>query len=147
MNTTACAEATREAEWWVIAILCFFGAHALFDCLCTVCTLFPQLRVTGWFATAYPSIVCERYSQQDPMMPRLFMYWVSAMSLVRVIAVCVPCTLTCLSVSVMYVLEGLVAEYEGYTALCVHATVARAISVFSFSMSLLAAAAAVGLQP
>ena len=95
--------------------------------------------------SAYPSLVSDMYSRQDVMMPRLFVYWVSAMSLVRLIAVCTLSSATYLSVAVMYALEGLVAEYEGYTMLTMYATHARVISVFSFSMSLMSTAAAVSL--
>jgi hypothetical protein len=84
----------------------------------------------------YPSIFNDISLRQEPeILKRITIYWVSSMSLIRLIAVYWPCAQTILCVSVMYLLEALVAELEGFTFKSVIPSQAKLVSVFSFGMS------------
>lgn len=125
--------------WLPWCLLWLFGLHAAIDCVCTLLCLFVTLqqqnRVTHFLATMYPSIFLEEAA--SPRLARFMMYWVAAMSLVRALTVCVPTPELFAAVGIMYVLEALVAEYEGFTAQSIHQETARSISLFSLTIALL----------
>lgn len=72
----------------------------------------------------------------EPIFMRVFMYWMAAMSLVRVMALVWPCTPTLITVAIMYLLEALSVEFEGFTHKTVKADYARRFSLFCAAMSL-----------
>ena len=74
-------------------------------------------------------------SVSEPMFVRVFMYWMAAMSLTRVIAVGWPCASTLITVAVMYLLEALAIEFEGFTHKTVRPDYARKFSLFCVGMS------------
>ena len=84
----------------------------------------------------YPSIFRDAINSEHSTLARIIVYWVAAMSLVRVFALIFQNAGFYMCVSVMYLLEGLVAEYEGFTSCTIPAGTARLISSFSFCMSL-----------
>jgi len=66
---------------------------------------------------------------------RFLIYWIAAMSLVRVMVVLMPGVQTLSTVALMYVLEGLAVEYEGFTTRTMDQKTARMVSFFSFTVS------------
>jgi len=94
------------------------------------------LNIRNVLYNLYPSIFNDISLRQEPeILKRLMIYWISSMSLIRLIAVYWPCTQTILCVSVMYLLEALVAEFEGFTFKSIIPSQAKLVSVFSFGMS------------
>jgi hypothetical protein len=75
-------------------------------------------------------------SVSDIFFMRVFMYWVAAMSLSRAVALCWPCTPTLITVAVMYLLEALAVEFEGFTHKTVRPEYARKFSLFCLGMCL-----------
>jgi hypothetical protein len=75
-------------------------------------------------------------SASEPIFMRVFMYWVAAMSLTRVMVLVWPCVPTLITVAVMYLLEALAIEFEGFTHKTVKHDYARKFSMFCLVMSL-----------
>jgi len=99
-------------------------AHATVDALCTIATLFP-VQCMARLTTLYPSIFTHSYVREDPLIGRLLIYAVAAMSLVRVMAVVVPYNApTMLLVAIMYCLETLICIYELDTGRTANADIA-----------------------
>ena len=139
-------------------LLAVFGAHALFDCLCTLATLFLHTqqawacvdRLCGSFweslAMAYPRMLLrERCGREDDLSRRLLAYYVASMSLARVAAVCAPCPPTFFCVAGVYALQALAAEYEGFSVCAAPPHTARIITCFCTLMGLCAGLTALTL--
>ena len=126
-------EVWQTLQWLLWLVM---GMHALIDCLCTLCSLFPVRFPHPLFATLYASVFENVIHSENATLGRVMVYWASAMSLTRVLALCfrIP-EMFCL-VALMYFLEGLVAEYEGFSANTIHESTARTISMCSFSFSI-----------
>ena len=111
--------------------------HVLLDCMCTLCCLFPGLFRQPYLATLYVSIFRETVNNENATLGRVMAYWAAAMSLVRALALLFLSIDLFVAVIVMYVLEGLVAEYEGFSSSTIKRKTARLISCFSFGFALL----------
>jgi hypothetical protein len=92
----------------------------------------------NWIRELYPSMFkppgIEVY---PPIFCRVLMYWIAAMSLVRVVAICWTCTPTLITVAVMYAFEALAIEYEGSTFHTARSEYARKASLFSIGMCII----------
>jgi len=118
--------------WWtVFLVLC---AHTVLDCLCTVCCLFFDSR--SYIATLYVSVFRSVVDSENTTLSRCMVYWAASMSLVRLVAIGFRTTELFCAVAVLYCLEGLVAEYEGFSSGTINRRTARTISIFSFGLSL-----------
>jgi hypothetical protein len=114
-------------------LLCAMAVHAALDCVCTVCCLF-HLK-SELFATLYVSVFRDAINSEHAALQRVMVYWASAMSLTRVMALCFRIPELYCTVAVMYLLEALVAEYEGFSAGTIQRRTARSISILSFNIS------------
>ena len=141
-----------------LLMLGLFSAHSLFDCLCTVSTLFLYTSQSVWWgaetlALFYPRLLLFTDDGQslsitkayDPLLARTFIYYVACMSLVRVVAVCMPGPGTCACVAVMYAMQALAAEYEGFSAKTSPPHACRVICYLCTVMSICSALLAFGL--
>lgn len=98
--------------FFTYAVCTALAIHATVDAMCTIATLF-HIQCMACLATLYPSIFIHSYVREDPLVSRLLIYTVAAMSLVRVMAVIVPYNApTMMLVAVMYLLETLICIYE-----------------------------------
>jgi hypothetical protein len=122
-----------QALQWLLWLV--MGSHALIDCLCTLCSLFPLYFPNTLFATLYASVFQDVINSENATLGRVMVYWASAMSLTRVLALCFRLPEMFCLVALMYFLEGLVAEYEGYSANTIQQGTARTISLCSFGFS------------
>jgi hypothetical protein len=84
----------------------------------------------------YSLFVDSAIRDSEPIFMRVFMYWMAAMSLVRVMALVWPCAPTLITVAIMYLLEALSVEFEAFTHKTVKADYARRFSLFCAAMSL-----------
>ena len=128
------------AMWSIptLVLQCLLFFHAVLDCICTLCCLFPYTFSCPYLASMYSSMYMHSHDGEHLALARALVYWASAMSLVRVMALIFwPCYPLLLCVSIMYILEALAFEYEGYTAQTVTPGKARMVSRFSFLISLL----------
>jgi hypothetical protein len=88
-----------------------------------------------YLASAYSSAYGDALNREHAALGRALVYWASAMSLVRVVALLLfPNDALLVCVAIMYLLEGLVAEYEGFTTGAISQETARIISRFSFGV-------------
>jgi hypothetical protein len=120
----------QVVQWGLLVII---GVHAALDCVCTVCCLFPLKNEL--FATLYVSVFRDAINSENGALRRVMVYWASAMSLTRVMALCFRIPELYCTVAVMYLLEALVAEYEGFSAGTIQRRTARSISMLSFNIS------------
>jgi hypothetical protein len=128
-------ECMQAAEW---AILSFFVLHAALDCACTLCCLFPhRFPNSSYLGMLYVSVFRDTINCENATLARAMVYWAASMSLVRVIAVYFRSPELYLAVAVFYFLEGLVAEYEGFSAGTIKRRTARLVSLFSFGFAVL----------
>jgi hypothetical protein len=70
----------------------------------------------------------------EPIFMRVFMYWMAAMSLTRVMVLGWPCASTLTTVAVMYLLEALAIEFESFTHKTVRPDYGRRFSFFCMCM-------------
>jgi len=96
-----------------------------------------------FFLRLYPSLFSEDYARDvcaghvHKTSCRLFMYWASTMSLVRIMAIYFPITPLFLTLSVVYFFEFLVFQYEGVTLqIFLLPSKSRIMSILAMSMSL-----------
>jgi hypothetical protein len=92
----------------------------------------------------YPSIFKESILEEHPaILSRILMYWIAAMSLTRLMAVCWTCAPTLITVAIMYALEALAIEYEGFTFHTAKSEYARKVSLFSLGMCIISCVMAI----
>lgn len=121
----------------MLALMIIYGAHAAFDCICTVCALFghsdavplPSSAVV-WFGGFYARVFEDETVQQGHLVARLVVYYAAATSLARVVMICAPSSGTCACVTIMYCLQALSVEYEGYTGRSIEVRRARTASLW-----------------
>ena len=117
-------------------VLMIISLHVILDFICALCCLFPHYFAWPYAATLYVSIFRETLNNENAALSRALVYWAAAMSLVRLLALVFLSFDLFAAVVLMYVLEGLVAEYEGFTAGTIKHRTARLISLFSFGIAL-----------
>jgi hypothetical protein len=88
----------------------------------------------------YPSLFNEEYNASPIHMQkahaRVFMYWIVTMSVVRIMAICMPCIPLFLTLSVIYFFEFFIFQYEGLTLrVFLFPTKAKIMSILAISMS------------
>ena len=148
-----------DSYLFVIFTRLFLIIHSSIDCLCTLATLFPRLiiMIEKWkikyvfFNELYPSIFKQIIDDSNmttadlPLPPPqtknphaitttsicFLIYWVAAMGLTRAAAGVFPHKHTLCIAGIMYILEALVAEYEGFTTQTIPAKTARVMSIAS----------------
>lgn len=125
----------------MLMLMIVFALHAIFDCICTICTLFAhtgRLPIPGaaWFADFYPKLFDEEFVKDNHFIARLIIYYVASASLTRLVMVCIPCTGTYVCVTVLYGLQALSMEYEGFTGRSLPASNARLISCICSCLAL-----------
>jgi len=92
-------------------------------------------QVKAMFLGLYPSLFKDPILEEHPaILSRILMYWIAAMGLTRLMAVCWTCAPTLITVAIMYALEALAIEYEGFTFQTTKSEYARKVSLFSFGM-------------
>ena len=128
---------TTGVELLECFMLLVYSTHACIDCACTICCLFPDLVSHPYLATMYSSIFKDVVNSEHVVLTRVLVYWAAAMSLVRALALVFRSFELCVCVCLMYVLEGLVAEYEGFSSCTVPPKTARMISSISFFLALM----------
>lgn len=89
--------------------------------------------IVDFYLSIFNDLGCSD-ERHNAAFKRMLMYWVSAMSLVRVVAIGFPGAPTFIAVAAMYTLEGLVFEFEGFTHKTVKPESARKISMFCLGM-------------
>ena len=117
--------------WWFLFF--FISCHVLLDIVCTVCCLWGN-QLSFW-ATLYVSIFRDPIDNENETLMRVMVYWTGSMSLVRLLAVVLQTYELFCAVSVLYALEALVAEFEGFGTGTVTRRTARMISLLSFALS------------
>ena len=118
--------------WWFVLLL--ISCHIILDFACTVCCLFGDR--TSFLATLYVSVFRSAVDSENGTLSRVMIYWTASMSLVRLMAVGFRTTELFCAVAVLYCLEALVAEYEGFSSGTINRRTARTISLLSFGLSL-----------
>ena len=116
--------------FWIIFL------HIFLDAACLLCCLFPERFPYPYFGLLYVSIFWETVNCENAALARTMVYWAAAMSLVRVLALVFASFELLAVVAAMYVLEGLVAAYEGFYCNTIKHKTARLISFFSFAFAL-----------
>jgi len=111
--------------------------HALLDCACTLACLFPSVFPSPFLASLYVSVFRDAINYEHVVLTRVIVYWAAAMSLVRVGCFFFPIPECFCLAALMYWLEGLVAEYEGFSTGTIPRKTARTVSVLSFGFSVL----------
>jgi hypothetical protein len=92
-------------------------------------------QVKAMFLGLYPSLFKDPILEEHPaILSRILMYWIAAMGLTRLMAICWTCAPTLITVAIMYALEALAIEYEGFTFQTAKSEYARKVSLFSFGM-------------
>ena len=126
-----------DGDWFVctVVLATLLGAHALIDAICTVATLFPNLR-WSWFRSIYPSVFKHSHVRDDDLTCRLLIYAVAAMGVVRLAAAVMPFNpALMLLAAAMYVLEGLMCLYELDTACTANYAVGRTGALSALAMA------------
>ena len=118
-------------------VLTVLITHSAADCACTLCCLFPAQFANPYLATMYVSIFRETINYENAALSRVTVYWAAAMSLVRALALWFQTVELFWAVVIMYVLEGLVAQYEGFNTGTIKRKTARLITLFSFGFAFL----------
>ena len=101
-------------------------------------------QVMAMILGLYPSLFKDPILEEHPaILSRVLMYWIAAMSLTRLMAVCWTCAPTLITFAIMYALEALAIEYEGFTFQTAKSEYARKVSLFSFGMCVISCLMAV----
>ena len=119
-----------------VVIVIALALHTILDCACVLCCLFPRHFPDPYLATLYVSVFRESINSENETLARVMVYWAAAMALVRLLALFFLSFDLLMAVAMMYALEGLVAEYEGFTSGTIKRKTARLISCFSLAFAL-----------
>lgn len=84
----------------------------------------------------YPSLFREEYTMTSTE-NRYLLFWLACISMVRLFTVFQPTLILFILMSVLYIFQYLVFEYEGFTAKTMHPRKARIMSISSAVMSVL----------
>lgn len=125
--------AASSLPWSVLTTLrVIFAVHAAIDAASLLAILFPSaLLALRCFSEVNVAFFVDDAHASHPLLRRVFAYWTGSMSLARVAAAAAPTFETFSVVAMMYVMEMLAFEYEGFTAQTVVARKARTVSMIA----------------
>jgi hypothetical protein len=133
MPTTAFLPPLPLASTMVASLRVIFGVHASLDMLSLLSVLFPKSpsALLHRIANLNVAFFIDDAHRDHALLRRVFAYWTGSMSLARLVAIAAPSFDTFSVVCLMYLMEALAFEYEGFTAQTVIAHRARMVSLVS----------------
>ena len=148
-------------------IIFIYGTHICVDVMCLVCTLLDPFlwsvfhtktsitqdsdtetvdTPTRWPALKqawekiiflYPSLFKDPNSVESLILVRYFLYWNVCSSIVKLVFLVYPTFSLIILITILYIFDCFVYEYEGFTANSLNYQKARLMTLFSFGMSIL----------